>query len=86
MEQKLRRNTTLGDNLRRLRKAAGLTQAMAVAQLQLLGFDISREILSQTENGRYNVPVSLLKALTFSKTSKSIFACDSGEFYRGLSL
>ena len=59
MEQKLRRNTTLGDNLRRLRKAAGLTQAMAVAQLQLLGFDISREILSQTENGRYNVPVSL---------------------------
>ena len=63
MEQKLRRNTTLGDNLRRLRKAAGLTQAMAVAQLQLLGFDISREILSQTENGRYNVPVSLLKAL-----------------------
>ena len=26
MEQKLRRNTTLGDNLRRLRKAAGLTQ------------------------------------------------------------
>ena len=63
MEQKLRRNTTLGDNLRRLRKAAGLTQAMAVAQLQLLGFDISREILSQMENGRYNVPVSLLKAL-----------------------
>ena len=56
MEQKLRRNTTLGDNLRRL-------QAMAVAQLQLLGFDISREILSQMENGRYNVPVSLLKAL-----------------------
>ena len=52
LEQKLRRNTTLGDNLRRLRKAAGLTQAMAVAQLQLLGFDISREILSQTENGR----------------------------------
>ena len=45
MEQKLRRNTTLGDNLRRLRKAAGLTQAMAVAQLQLLGFDISRESL-----------------------------------------
>ena len=48
MEQKLRRNTALGDNLRRLRKAAGLTQAMAVAQLQLLGFDISREILSKT--------------------------------------
>ena len=52
MEQKLRRNTTLGDNLRRLRKAAGLTQAMAGAQLQLLGVHISREIISQKENGR----------------------------------
>lgn len=77
MEQKLRRNTTLGDNLRRLRKAAGLTQAMA--QLQLLGFDISREILSQTENGRYNVPVSLLKAL------KQIYKVPSyDDFFQGI--
>ena len=73
------RNTTLGDNLRRLRKAAGLTQAMAVAQLQLLGFDISREILSQTENGRYNVPVSLLKAL------KQIYKVPSyDDFFQGI--
>lgn len=79
MEQKLRRNTTLGDNLRRLRKAGGLTQAMAVAQLQLLGFDISREILSQTENGRYNVPVSLLKAL------KQIYKVPSyDDFFQGI--
>ena len=69
MEQKLRRNTTLGDNLRRLRKAAGLTQAMAVAQLQLLGFDISRE----------NVPVSLLKAL------KQIYKVPSyDDFFQGI--
>ena len=79
LEQKLRRNTTLGDNLRRLRKAAGLTQAMAVAQLQLLGFDISREILSQMENGRYNVPVSLLKAL------KQIYKVPSyDDFFQGI--
>ena len=60
---KCKQDLSIGPNLKRLRKAAGLTQAMAVAQLQLLGFDISREILSQMENGRYNVPVSLLKAL-----------------------
>ena len=79
MEQKLRRNTTLGGNLRKLRKAAGLTQAMAVAQLQLLGFDISREILCQTENGRYNVPLSLLKAL------KQIYRLDSYyDFFQGI--
>ena len=63
MTMKCKQDLSIGPNLKRLRKAAGLTQAMAVAQLQLLGFDISREILSQTENGRYNVPVSLLKAL-----------------------
>ncbi len=68
-----------GRQLRKLRKAAGLTEAMAVAQLQLLGFDISREILSQTENGRYNVPVSLLKAL------KQIYKVPSyDDFFQGI--
>ena len=52
---------------------------MAVAQLQLLGFDISREILYQTENGRYNVPVSLLKAL------KQIYKVPSyDDFFQGI--
>ena len=59
---KLKQDMSIGHNLKALRKAAGLTQVQAVAQLQLLGIDISREILSQMENGRYNVPVSLLKA------------------------
>ena len=52
---KLKQDMSIGHNLKALRKAAGLTQVQAVAQLQLLGIDISREILSQTENGRYNV-------------------------------
>ena len=75
---KCKQDLSIGPNLKRLRKAAGLTQAMAVAQLQLLGFDISREILSQTENGRYNVPVSLLKAL------KQIYKVPSyDDFFQG---
>ena len=76
---KCKQDLSIGPNLTRLRKAAGLTQAMAVAQLQLLGFDISREILSQMENGRYNVPVSLLKAL------KQIYKVPSyDDFFQGI--
>ena len=76
---KCKQDLSIGPNLKRLCKAAGLTQAMAVAQLQLLGFDISREILSQTENGRYNVPVSLLKAL------KQIYKVPSyDDFFQGI--
>lgn len=76
---KCKQDLSIGPNLKRLRKAAGLTQAMAVAQLQLLGFDISREILSQMENGRYNVPVSLLKAL------KQIYKVPSyDDFFQGI--
>ena len=79
MTMKCKQDLSIGPNLKRLRKAAGLTQAMAVAQLQLLGFDISREILSQTENGRYNVPVSLLKAL------KQIYKVPSyDDFFKGI--
>lgn len=79
MTMKCKQDLSIGPNLKRLRKAAGLTQAMAVAQLQLLGFDISREILSQTENGRYNVPVSLLKAL------KQIYKVPSyDDFFQGI--
>ena len=79
MTMKCKQDLSIGPNLKRLRKAAGLTQAMAVAQLQLLGFAISREILSQTENGRYNVPVSLLKAL------KQIYKVPSyDDFFQGI--
>ena len=76
---KLKQDMSIGHNLKALRKAAGLTQVQAVAQLQLLGIDISREILSQTENGRYNVPVSLLKAF------KQIYKVASyDQFFQGM--
>ncbi len=76
---KLKQDMSISHNLKALRKAAGLTQVQAVAQLQLLGIDISREILSQTENGRYNVPVSLLKAF------KQIYKVASyDQFFQGI--
>ena len=76
---KLKQDMSIGHNLKALRKAAGLTQVQAVAQLQLLGIDISREILSQTENGRYNDPVSLLKAF---KQSYKVASYD--QFFQGI--
>ena len=74
-----KQDMSIGQNRKALRKAAGLTQVQAVSQLQLLGIDISREILSQTENGRYNVPVSLLKAF------KQIYKVASyDQFFQGI--
>ena len=76
---KFKQDISICHNLKALRKAAGLTQVQAVAQLQLLGIDISREILSQMENGRYNVPVSLLKAF------KQIYKVASyDQFFQGI--
>ena len=42
MEQKLRRDRNLGDNLRRLRNASGLSQEKLCAELQRRGGDIGR--------------------------------------------
>ena len=79
MEQKLRRNTALGDNLRRLRKAAGLTQAQAAAQLEVRGLPISAEILAKMEQGKYSIRISALKAL------KEIYKLDSyDDFFQGI--
>ena len=42
MEQKLRRDRNLGDNLRRLRNASGFSQEKLCAELQRRGCDIGR--------------------------------------------
>ena len=42
-----------------------------MARLQLAGLDVSRETLSQIERGRYNVRVSVLRAL------KDMYAVES---------
>ena len=81
MVQKIKqvKELSIGENLQRLRKNVGLSQEDAVAQLQLAGLDISRETLSQIERGRYNVRVSVLRAL------KEIYNVDSyDEFFKDL--
>lgn len=63
MSQKIRQDINIGNNLRKLRIDANLTQEQVVAQLQLEGIDTTRSIYSQIECGTYNIKVSELKAL-----------------------
>lgn len=79
MSKRLKQDISIGANLRRLRKQSGLSQEKAAAKLQLMGIDISREIISQMELGNYSIRVSVLRAL------KDIYQVDSfDEFFRGL--
>ncbi len=77
--QKLLQEKCLGTNIRRLRKAAGLTQPQLVAKIQVAGGTIGDvTTLAKIEAGVRNIRVSDLMAL------QSIFACDYSEFFRGL--
>ena len=79
MSNSIKQDLSIGPNLKLLRNKCSMTQDQVVAQLQLKGCDISREILSQMEQGRYSVRVSVLIAL------KSIYKAPSYDaFFRGI--
>lgn len=80
MAQKLRQinDVSLGNNLRSLRIAAGLTQEQVVAQLQLRNLPTSRSAYSQMESGTYNIRISELVALT------EIFHTDFNTIFQNL--
>lgn len=68
----------IGDNLHRLRKQKGLTQAEIVAQLQIRGSAMSRATYSKIETGARNLRVSDLILLHV------ILDADYAEFFTGL--
>lgn len=78
MTQKLRQDIQIGDNIRNLRKQAGLTQEQVIARLQLQGIEISRSIYSQIECGTYNIRISELIALA------DLFGVDFNSFFENL--
>lgn len=79
MSKKLKQDISIGENLQRLRNNAGLSQEEVAAKMQLLGFSISREMISQMETGKYNIRISELLAM------KKFYNVDSiDEFFRGL--
>ena len=78
MEQKIRRDLNMGDNLRRLRCEKGLSQEKLCAELQRRGCDIGRTTYAKYEAGELNIRASVLVEL------KKIYQCAYDEFFTGL--
>ena len=80
MEQKIRRDRNMGDNLRRLRNDAGLSQEKLCAELQRRGCDIGRTTYAKYEAGELNIRASVLIEL------RKIYKCSYDEFFAGLEM
>lgn len=74
----LNQDISIGENLRTLRRRAGLSQEQVAAQLQIRGINISREIISQMERGDHNIRISVLLAL------RDLYQVDIADFFMGL--
>ena len=68
----------MGDNLRRLRSNAGLSQEKLCADLQRRGCDIGRTTYAKYEAGELNIRASVLIEL------RKIYKCSYDEFFEGL--
>ena len=78
MEQKIRRDRNMGENLRRLRNAHGLSQERICAELQRRGCDIGRTTYAKYESGELNIRASVLIEL------RKFYKCSYDEFFLGL--
>ena len=78
MEQKIRRDRNMGDNLRRLRVEKGLSQEKLCAELQRRGCDIGRTTYEKYERGELNIRASVLIEL------RKIYGCEYDDFFIGL--
>ncbi len=78
MEQKIRRDRNMGDNLRRLRGNAGLSQEKLCAELQRRGCDIDRTTYAKYEAGELNIRASVIIEL------RKFYKCSYDEFFVGL--
>ncbi len=68
----------MGDNLRRLRAGAGLSQEKLCAELQRRGCDIGRSTYAKYEAGELNIKASVLIEL------RNLYQCAYDEFFAGL--
>ena len=73
--QKIRPDMDIGQNIQQLRKKSGLTQDQTIAQLQVLGIEISKSTYAKIETNRMNIKVSELIALC------KIFHTDIADFF-----
>ena len=63
MEQKIKQNDRIGENIRKIRKAKGLGQTDLVRILQIDGCDMTRECLVKIERCTQHIQVSQLRAI-----------------------
>lgn len=80
MEQKIRRDRNMGDNLKRLRNESGLSQEKICAELQRRGCDIGRTTYAKYESGELNIRASVIIEL------KKFYNCAYDEFFSGLDI
>ena len=78
MEQKIRRDRCIGDNLRMLRNKYDISQEKLCAELQRRGCDIARSCYAKYEAGELNVRVSVIVEL------RKIYDCSYDDFFFGL--
>ena len=78
MEQKIRRDRNMGENLRRLRIDKGISQEKLCAELQRRGCDIGRTTYAKYEAGELNIRASVIIEL------KKYYKCTYDEFFAGL--
>ena len=78
MEQKLRRDRNMGNNLKRMRLERRISQEKLCAELQRRGCDIGRTTYEKYETGELNIRISVLITL------KKISSCSYDDFFEGL--
>ena len=80
VEQKIRRDRYMGENLRRLRKAKKISQEKLCAELQRRGCDIGRTAYAKYESGELNIRASVIIEL------RKIYGCTYDDFFEGLDI
>ena len=80
MEQKIRRDRNMGDNLRRLRTDKGISQEKLCAELQRRGCDIGRTTYAKYEAGELKIRASVIIEL------RKIYNCTFDDFFEGLDI
>lgn len=78
MEQKLRRDRNMGNNLRILRENHGISQEKLCVELQRRGCDIGRTTYAKYEANELNIRISVLIEL------RKIYECAYDDFFAGL--
>ena len=78
MEQKIRRDRNMGDNLRKLRLNHYISQEKLFAELQRRGCDIGRSTYAKYEAGELNIRASVIIEL------KKIYKCSYDDFFEDL--